>query len=384
MTLERDLVQLEADSQRPNPYKRHFLLKNPFPGDGEVAFDVCADQEELRKKFMSILLDFSSDAKRLYISGTNGAGKTNILKYFELLTNAARKRGHINNLHPVYIESPGENVFDVHGQIVGSLASLFLDVILERDIDSEFIESLQLADEFSLGIKALLVSSTISYLPQQERKKNIFVRWLQGWKLTVADKKELSYQGWSPTDIASVSLALRYLKDFLVILKALNLCEGVVLLLDEFEVIFQVLPRARQSRYAQDLRNLLDTLVESVYFVVATTPLPEDLEPYPAIKRRLGTAANLEPINSFDLALDFVSEYLKSGRDEYEDSQKSRGRETELSRPTEFEPLTEKIVREVFCSLKEELGEAELDVLPGRFLPRIREKTKEIVENTYQ
>ena len=154
MTLERDLGKLEADSKKPNPFQRYFLLKNPFPGDGEVAFDVCADQEDLRRKFMSILQDFSSDAKRLYISGTNGAGKTNILKYFELLTNAARKRGHIKNLHPIYVESPGENVFDVHGQIVGSLAALFLDVILEKRIDSDFIDSLQLADEFSSGIKS--------------------------------------------------------------------------------------------------------------------------------------------------------------------------------------------------------------------------------------
>ena len=384
MTLERDLGKLEADSKKPNPFQRYFLLKNPFPGDGEVAFDVCADQEDLRRKFMSILQDFSSDAKRLYISGTNGAGKTNILKYFELLTNAARKRGHIKNLHPIYVESPGENVFDVHGQIVGSLAALFLDVILEKRIDSDFIDSLQLADEFSSGIKALFLSSTMSYLPQQERKKSILVRWLRGWKLTVADKKVLSYRGWSPTDITSVSPALSYLKDFLVVLKALDLCEGVVLLLDEFEVIFQVLPRARQSRYAQDLRNLLDTLNESVYFVIATTPHPEDLEPYPAIKRRLGTAVNLQPIDSFDLAIDFVSEYLKSGRDEYEESQKARGVETELSRPTGLEPLTEKVVKEVYHSLKEELDEAELDVLPGRFLPRIREKTKEIVENTSQ
>lgn len=384
MTLERDLVQLEADSRKPNPYKHYFLLKNPFPGEGEVAFDVCADQEDLRRKFMSELQNFSSEAKRLYISGTNGAGKTNILKYFELLTNAARKRGHIKNLHPIYVESPGENVFDVHGQIVGSLAALFLDVIQEKKIGSEFIDSLQLADEFSSGIKALFLSSTISYLPQQERKKNVFVRWLRGWKLTVADKKELSYLGWSPTDITSVSTALRYLKDFLIVLQALNLCEGVVLLLDEFEVIFQVLPRARQSRYAQDLRNLLDTLNESVYFVVATTPHPEDLEPYPAIKRRLGTAINLQPIDSVELAINFVSEYLKSGRDEFEESQKAREGETEISRPTELEPLTEEGVTEVYYSLKEQLDEAELDVLPGRFLPRIREKTKEIVEENSQ
>lgn len=380
MTLERDLDILAADSNRPNHFESHYLLKNPFPGDGDPAFDVCADQEEIRQRFTSTLGNFSTDAKRLFISGTIGAGKTNILRYFEQLTNAARQRGHIGNLHPIYVESPGENVLEVHGQIVSSLAARFLDVLLEKRLDATVLDGLQLSEEFSSGLKALLPSGTMPYLPQQQRKNNIFVRWLRGWKLTVADKKDLSFRGWSPADISSVSMALSHLKEFLVVLRESELCEGVVLLLDEFEVIFQVLPRARQSRYAQDLRNLLDTLSDYVFFVVATTPHPEDLELYPAIKRRLGQAVNLQPIDSSDQAILFVSEYLESGRDEFEKFQKAREVETDRSRPANLEPLTMRMVEEVYCSLREEEGE--LDVLPGRFLPRIREKTNEIIESS--
>ena len=54
--------------------------------------------------------------------------------------------------------------------------------------------------------------------------------------------------------------------------------------------------------------------------------------------------------------------------------------QTERSRPNGLDPLTEKDVAEEYGSLKQETDAAQLDVLPGYFLPRIRERVKEIVE----
>ena len=381
MTLQGDLDQLEAEHKRENPYEKHYLLKNPFPAKGETAFDVCTDQEEIKDEFKSILGNFSPEAKRLRINGTNGAGKTNILRYFELLTNEARERGHIEKLYPIYVSAPGESYFEIHGQIVDKLEASFLEVLLKTlRSDPSLLDSLQINNELLMGLKALCQSGTIFFLPQQERKKDVFIRWLKGWKLTVADKKELTVLGWSPTDITSTSLAIRYLNDFLIMLKELALCGGIVLLLDEFEVIFQVLARARQSRYAQDLRHLLDLLKESVFFIIATVPDPKDLNQYPAIERRLGTTLGLQPIESPELATNFVSEYLNSARNRFETAQKEREKKPEHSRPTELEPLTPEIVEEEYRSLRDEIGEAEFDVLPGHFLPRMRERTKQIVE----
>ena len=82
MTWKKDLSRFGARSQEPNPYKEHFLLRNPFPGSGEIRFDVCSDQGEIKQKFIQILESFSSEAKRLRINGKTGAGKT---KHFTLL-----------------------------------------------------------------------------------------------------------------------------------------------------------------------------------------------------------------------------------------------------------------------------------------------------------
>ena len=383
MTLHKDLEKLRAERDKKNPYEEYYLLKNPFPKRGETAFYVCTDQEEIKEEFISTLGEFSSDAKRLRINGTNGAGKTNILKYFELLTNEARERGHIKKIYPVYVRDPGESYFEIQRQIVESLGSQFLESLLERlGTQSVQSEKLKSVGELLIGIKALLPSGVVSYLPEQERKKDIFVRWLQGTKLTAAERKEFNLRGWAPSEITSPSLAIRLLSDFLLLLREYHLCYGIVLLFDEFEVIFQVLSRARQSRYAQDLRHLLDTLKEDVYFVIATVPDPKDLSQYPAIERRMEETYGLQPIDSLELANDFVLEYLNRGRDEYEDDLKNRSLEAPMPRPNDLWPLKADDVKAEFTSMKKEIGESEFDVLPGYFLPRIRKRTEKIVEDS--
>ena len=130
MTLKKDLGELFQSKPVDNPYEEYFLLENPFPGYGETGFDVCSDQGEIKEKFVTILQDFSSSAKRLRINGESGAGKTNILRYFERLTDEARQSRYIGNLHPIYISNPGESYLDIHEQIVDRLSELFLGDLL--------------------------------------------------------------------------------------------------------------------------------------------------------------------------------------------------------------------------------------------------------------
>ncbi len=387
MTLTSDLSLFGARHEELNPYERHFLLENPFPGSGETGFDVCTDQDDIKKSFVHTLQNFSPDAKRLRIHGENGAGKTNILRYFEILTDDARRNKLINNLQPIYISNPGESYFDIHEQIVDKLAGSFLsDLVLKLKLEQELFRTLpskvKPAREFLKIIKAITPLTQISLSLFEERQKDTFVRWLKGQKLAAAEKKLLTDDdGVPPIDITSTSLAIRFLYGMLNVLKELNLCDGIVLLFDEFEEIFEGLTRSRQSKYAQDLRHLFDTLKESVFFVIATVPEPKDLGQYPAIERRLGDPVTLEPINSPELAITYVSDYLNSGHDKYEIYLKQKKTASQYHRPGVLEPLTKEIVEGEYLSLKETVEKAELNVLPGYFLPKMRERMKEIVEN---
>ena len=383
MTLKNDL-SLFGNRSEPNPYKDHFLLENPFPGRGETGFDVCTDQDAIKREFVAVLQDFSLTAKRLRINGESGAGKTNILRYFERLTDEARQSRYIGSLHPIYISNPGESYFDIHVQIVDRLSELFLGDLLTilqstpGKIDELSVE-IKPAFELLTALEALVESSEL--LPiYGERREEAFVRWMKGKKLLSADKKLLTRSGMLPPDITSPSLAMRFLNGLLGVLKELGLCAGIVLLFDEFEEIFEGLTRSRQAPYAQDLRHFFDMLKESVFFVIATVSEPKDLGQYPAIERRLGEPMALQPIDSLDLATQYVSDYLNSGRDKYEMEPSGNENQTERSRPNGLDPLTEKDVAEAYDSLKQETDATQFDVLPGYFLPRIRERVKEIVE----
>lgn len=386
MTLKKDLALFSAKPEALNPYEKQFLLENPFPGHGEPRFDVCTDQKKIKNAFVYTLKNFSTEAKRLRINGKNGAGKTNILRYFERLTNEARGSKLIGNLRPIYVRKPGERYFEIHEKIVDKLTGFFLTDLVrtlsaEPDLINTLSSKVKPASELLKVIKAIAHPTQMSYDPQEERKEDAFIRWLKGQqKLAAADKKLLADKGVPPVDITSSSLAIRFLYGFLVVLKELNLCEGIILLFDEFEEIFESLTRSHQARYAQDLRHLFDMLKESVFFVIATVPEPKDLEQYPAIERRLGDPIALQPIDNPELAIEYVSDYLDSGRSKYETYLKESEKQSERSRPNGLEPLTEDNVKDEYLSLKGELEKNELAVLPGYFLPRMRERMRQIVE----
>ena len=386
MTLKEDLTRFKDKPKGPNLYEKHYLLKNPFPGHGETNFDVCSDQDVIKDKFVQILENFSPEVKRLRINGKNGAGKTNILQYFERLTDEARRSKFIENFYPIYVYAPGESYLDIHGQIVDKLEETFWGDLLNRlrsnpnQID-KLLSKVKPANELLMVMRAITQPTTMSIFPQEERQKDTFIRWLKGQKLPAVDKKLLAYGGISPVDITSSSLAMRFLYGLLVVLKELDLCDGIVLLFDEFEEIFEGLPRSRQSRYAQDLRHLFDTLKELVFFVIATVPEPRDLAQYPAIERRLGNTMGLQPMDSLELAREYVLDYLNNERDKYEADSDMPEEQLEKDRPQELEPLTSEIIKEEYLALKKEVEEAELDVLPGYFLPRMRELLKQKVES---
>jgi hypothetical protein len=358
-------------------------LENPFPGHGETQSDVCTDQQAIKQEFVSILHHFGPQAKRLCINGESGAGKTNILRYFERLTEEALRNRLIRNIYPVYVFAPGESYFDIHEQIVDKLSALFLGALFTAlRSNPQLIDTLSTqiksATELLATAKAVIRQGNIRFAPYEERQKDAFIRWLKGRKLSAGDKRLLE-DVTPPSDISSTSLAIRFLDGFLQVLREMKLCDGIVLLFDEFEEIFEGLTRSRQSRYAQELRHLFDTLQESVLFIVATIPEPKDLAQYPAIERRLGNTLGLQPIDNVNLAITYVEEYLNDGREKFFSTQNRQPKPESLD---DLKPLTREIIAEEYGSLKTEAKQAGLDVLPGYFLPRIRERMKNMVEGS--
>ena len=332
-------------------------------------------------------MSLGEKAKRLRIDGRNGAGKTNLLRYFEVLTKWARRRRVVKRVEPIYVYAPGESYFDIHEQIVEKLCKVYLGDLLRvlgerREEIARLSKAIPQAGEILRGIEGLVGGRDALFVIYSERHEDTVIRWLKGQRLTAVEKGTLTCNGVPPSNIESAALAIRFLDGLLRVLRELDLCEGVVLLFDEFEEIFEGLSRSRQSRYAQDLRHLFDTLSDSVFFVTATVPEPQDLEQYPAIWRRLGEPLEIEPIRDSKLAIEFVADYLSLGRQRYRAHLEERGLEVgEHEEPRGLEPLSEQMVEEEYRAMRKEVGEAGLDVLPGFFLPRMRERLKRTVED---
>ncbi|MGA9767852.1 MAG: BREX system ATP-binding domain-containing protein [Blastocatellia bacterium] len=376
MTLKTDLKLFKPQKTNVNPYLEYKLLENPFPGYSHIPTDVCTDQETAKAKFVQRLKEFDTSDKCLRINGLSGAGKTNILHYFKRLTDQAKVEGYIQNIYPIYALASGEDYLALHEQVIEQL--------LERTFD-EFISSLRsntqqietLKTLFPTAAEVLDVTQTFFgfgglLFYNLERNKDIFQRWFKGQKSSPQDKRVLGIN----QDIGSASLAIRYLKGYLDILKHLSICYGVILLIDEFEQIFVSIPRAKQSRYAQDIRHLIDALESQVLFVFATTPEPGDLSKYPAVERRMGEIIGLEPIENIDQARKYIIDYLKAGREAYEQEKEIKLKPSERE---DILPLSEDIIRQVYEKIKQQIGDK--DVLPGYFLPEMRQVFKELVEN---
>lgn len=385
MTIRNDLKLFQEVN---NPYRQFNLLRNPFPSYGDTRNNVCTDQDTLKRTVIDRLQHFDSAERRIRIDGDYGAGKTNVLRYFQRLTQQANEEGLIpGHIEPIYVLASGEDYMELHAQIVEQLLEFSLEKILVQLSDpiaemdsvtaqypaaSEVLKALRdLTAQTSPGGQQFL------FRPDKERILDSFQRWFKGQKLTVQARRYIQ----DVQDISSPSLAIKYLHGYIQVLRHFDICYAILLLIDEFEQIFVSVPRSKQSRYAQDIRHMMDTFDSVALIIIATIPDPKDLAQYPALERRMDEGQPLEPIRNATIAEAYVTDYLRSGRAEFEQEQRLTNENFKLTkRETEaLTPLTREVIREVFDQFR--ITNPNRDVLPGYFLPAMRHKMKELVEN---
>jgi hypothetical protein len=373
----------EVSKKQPkSPYEDFFLPFNPFPATGQFIRGICVDQDKIKREFARTLREFYLDgrARRMTIIGHTGAGKTNLLRFFEQRfrewSEPRPGRPAITDLFSIFVREPQGGYFEVHRQIVSQLGALFYTGFFEA-VHSGKVNLTTLPAELP-GISPELVrvlDQTASRRPVQLslfgpnlQSIRTLDNWLQGVKLSAAEKKQLG--GVSVEIGRSSTVAIKFLGDLIRIFRHAQLFRGLVVLFDEFEEILSGLSPTNRARYAQDLRNLFDSLAEGIVFVIATVPISSDLEQIsPALSRRLGKGIPIEPIQDQDSALEYARAYIQLGRRLFEDRMK---REVALPEdcPEEdhpYYPLTRATITEVY----EGLRERQADVVPGDLLPEL-------------
>lgn len=363
-----------------NPYEELFLLSNPFPGEGQFVPGICVDQDNVKEEFRRKLREFRLNDRsvRMTVVGRTGAGKTTLLRFFEERLSDWRNI----KFFTIFVQMSKSGYLDVHPQIVSQLGALFyikfFDAVRQKQIDLTSLPA-----DLS-GISPELIHVLKRIVSYQSTQLSIFEAengpaslrnlddWLQGRKLSAADKKLL---GNVTVEIGkSSTVAIKFLTDLVRIFRHAKLFSGLVIFLDEFEQIVSDVSGADRTRYAQDIRNLFDSLSEGVVFIIATAPVADSLERVsPALNRRLGSGVSIEPINSEGLALTYAEAYIQLGRDEFLRRKNSSVGSIKFPRTTpdedySFYPLSRSTVLEVYNNLRERQGS---DVVPGDFLPAL-------------
>ncbi len=363
-----------------NPYEEFSLLSNPFPGEGQFILGICVDQDDVKDEFKRKLREFhlNNRSTRLTIVGRTGAGKTTLLRFFEERLSDWRNI----NFFTVFVQMSKSGYLDVHPQIISQLGALFY-IKLFNAVRQKQVDLTSLPADLS-GISPELVHVLKKITSYQSTQLSIFEAengpnslrnlddWLQGRKLSAADKKLL---GNITVEVGkSSTVAIKFLTDLIRILRHAKLFSGLVIFLDEFEQIVSDVSGADRTRYAQDIRNLFDSLAEGIVFIIATAPVADSLERVsPALNRRLGSGVSIEPIKSEELALEYAKAYMYRGREEFA-RRKNRLIES-IKFPKSlfmedhpFYPLTKSTILEVYNNLREQQG---ADVVPGDFLPAL-------------
>ena len=376
--LTLDTLREELSEEQPrSPYLDFFLLSNPFPVAGQFS-GICVNQDEVKREFARTLREFYLDgqARRMTIVGRTGAGKTNLLRFFEQRFREWREplpgRPAITDLFTIFVREPQGGYFETHRQIVSQLGALFYTEFFGA-IHSGRIDLATLPVELP-GISPELVRilaqivRQLSYLGSSPQSIRVLDNWLQGVKLSTTEKRQL---GGVTVDISkSSTVAIKFLGDLIRIFKHAQLFKGLVILFDEFEGVLSGLSPTNQARYAQDLRNLFDTLTEGVVLVIATAPISSNLaQVSPALSRRLSRGVDIEPVQDEESALEYADAYIQLGRGLFQEQM-----HCEVTLPEDcseedrpYYPLTHATIIEVY----EGLRERQTDVVPGDLLPEL-------------
>lgn len=380
LTLD-DLRNKIGKGQPGNPWVNFSLLSNPFPDVGQFIPGICVNQDKIKREFVRTLLEFYQDerSRRMIILGSTGAGKSNLLRFFEQELREWHEpspgKQTITDLFTFFVDQPQGGYFEIHRKIISELGAMFFTRFFES-VQCGKVSLAKLSTEIS-GISPELIrvlesmasdgSRQLSLWPEP-RSLRLLEEWLQGAKLPAAEKKQLG--GVSVEVGKSTTIAIKFLADLVKVFRYAKLFRGLIVLFDEFENILSGLSLTRQVQYAQDLRNLFDSLDEGIVFVIATAPVSNNLQRIsPALYRRLGEGVPIEPIQDEEVALAYARAYTQLGREAFKNETSCEidlpADCPEVDRP--YYPLTCATITDVYQKIRDRYS----DVLPGDLLPEL-------------
>jgi len=314
-------------------YEKFGYLDNPFPTKSYPIWKRFYDQEAVKEAFEDQVLDYIGGEQKnttFFLLGGNRVGKTHFLKHHFLELENVFRNKKVPYFPSIFIKAPP-----------GEFLQNYRDIILEINRHYEEISGEEFFLQFLKRVQEK--QNIVGKMPKDDlwRVLNklcsgrlpistgdfwglypIFMKWLEGTTLENNEKQKIGV--FSPLKTSATCISV--LKRIIGIGRDEGIIKGLVVFLDEFEVLWQVTRVEKRARYLQDLREFIDEISHGLLFVVAMTEDAEHNleEEYPALYHRLSSPNVphiLKPIKGTEDAWGYANYFLEKARKEFEEGE---------------------------------------------------------------
>lgn len=376
---ERIEQALEVPPKRArSPYEKFGYLDNPFPTKTYPLWQRFHNQEEVKSAFEEQLLRYiSGDQKNstFFLLGGNRVGKTHFLKHHYLALEDIFRKREIYHFPPIFIAAPPSDFLQNYRDIILQLNRHYEDITKEEFFlqfsnliknQDDLIGKMLKDDLWRAFRKLQQTAKRTSLIPREDFVGGvlggvypIFLKWLEGVTLEQREKRILGIS--SPLKTSSSSIYV--LSQIIQMGRELELIKGLIVFLDEFEVLWPTVRAERRARYLQDLRHFIDEIPHGLFLVVAMTDDTEASlrEEYRALHGRLSSPTApyiLRPIHGTDDAWGYAEYFLEEARKVFEDTRGSSFQGNHIISRAEVIETLEKVSKEQLIAFQGDFFDA--------------------------
>ncbi|MCC6555475.1 MAG: hypothetical protein IT372_21145 [Polyangiaceae bacterium] len=328
-TLNLDSVldaTLGSQSEREQPWRRFGLLQNPFPSRAHPIWDVFHNQQQVRDRFLRDLGEFlqQRNTVTLFFTGGNRVGKTHFMEHHRRVL-PAKLQSRAVAVPIALVSTQSCDFMHLYQQAVEQIdESLRLQVgsgLFQDPLPPHVVEHLR---ELPPGDFRRAVERFAGAGAQRDAVGALIREWLGGGRLRVTSRRHVDVRD----NVDTVAHALNAFESLLRLLllwdsaeTSTYRCPGVLLFLDEFELIWGY-RRDRRDQFLQTLRALVDACHLGLFMCVGMAtgigPTIAEVErAYPALSARLRGAQAvpaLIQVGGVVDALGYANAFLEHGK----------------------------------------------------------------------
>ena len=372
MGLRERMGQLPRGSEIASHFETYGVEGNPFPAAGQPSGhprmeDKFDDEFEKRvRKFESV----ERPSQIVLVEATQGAGKTNLLNYYE-----QQFREFYEGDEAFYIiryyPDPEPSFDSVVKWIFQGLDHAHFERIgqaLSNAPEEMRDNAKEIARNHDVRIVLNSLEGAGAKPEELSERARLALEWFWGLRILKQHRESLgvSYR------LDTVGSRMQALRDMVYVSERLGLLKGILLLLDELEKQDYSLCKTPVLRFLSAIRALIDALPRNLFLVLAMTPQARlrYFAMMPALAGRHQDILKLNPIEEFEQAKRLCDYYIDRARVSARASKGNRAKE-QGSRTI----FNDEELQKMYYELKERSSERGTEgITPGDFLHRLHEE----------